>query len=41
MKSRQIWAGNVPPATAIPCTLVIGTLPRGYPTQTVVPSLGV
>ena len=22
MKSAQIWAGNVPPATAMPCTLV-------------------
>ena len=41
MKSRQIWAGKVPPATLIPCTFSIGTFPFGYPTQTVVPSLGV
>ena len=29
MKSFQIVAGNVPPATAIPCTFVIGISPRG------------
>jgi hypothetical protein len=29
MKSCQICAGNVPPATAIPCTLVISTRESG------------
>jgi hypothetical protein len=29
MKSRQIEAGNVPPATEIPCTLSIGISPLG------------
>src|SRR2546423_14826066 len=41
MKSFQIVAGKVPPATAIPCTLVIGISARGEPTHTVVSRFGV
>ena len=41
MKSLQISAGNVPPATAIPWTLSIGISPFVYPTQTVVARFGV
>jgi hypothetical protein len=41
MKSFQIVAGKVPPATAIPCTFSIGISPPGYPTHTVVSSCGV
>ena len=33
-------AGNVPPATSMPCTPVMGTLPSGCPTQTAVASWG-
>ena len=41
MKRRQMSAGNVPPATAIPCTFSIGICACGYPTQTIVWSCGV
>ncbi len=34
MNDCQICAGNVPPATLIPCTLRISTSAFGYPTQT-------
>src|SRR6185436_11046779 len=36
VKRRQIVAGNVPPATRIPWTDVIGIFAFGYPTQTTV-----
>jgi hypothetical protein len=41
MKSFQIVAGNVPPATEMPCTFVIGISACGYPTQTAAVSVGV
>ena len=41
MKRCQIVAGNVPPVTRIPCTLVIGVVRPGYPTQTTAARAGV
>ncbi len=34
MNFFQISAGNVPPATEMPCTLCISRSASGYPTQT-------
>ena len=34
MNARQMEAGREPPVTAIPCTFVMGTRPRGYPIHT-------
>ena len=40
MNLCQIWAGKVPPATVMPCTLVIAMRASGCPTQTAVESWG-
>ena len=41
MNRRQIVAGNVPPATEMPWTFVIGISAWGYPTHTEADSVGV
>ena len=41
MNRFQIVAGNVPPETAMPWTLVISIVAFGYPTQTAAASFGV